>query len=71
MNKPENEMLLCVLEKKTSKTGKDYYTGFLGLNSVYVSEYEGKLWVKLQKWPKKDPAPQSQAPQIGDDDVSF
>lgn len=45
-------MLLLVLEKKESKNGKVFYSGFMGLNSVYADEYQGKLFVKLQKWPK-------------------
>lgn len=75
--KPDNEMLLMVLEKKQSATGKDYYVGFMGLNTVYASESNGKLFVNLQKWPRKDApadAPKKEsapAQKVDEEDVPF
>lgn len=63
-------MLMMVLEKKTSKTGKEYYTGFLGLNSVYANESNGKLYITLQKWPKKE-KPSGNLPIAEEEDVPF
>ena len=78
MIKPEVELLLAVLEKKIGKNGNTYWTGFMGLNTVYVSEYDNKLWIKLQKWPKKEqplaPVGQNgfnQKPSYGEEDVPF
>jgi hypothetical protein len=70
MNKPENEMLYMVLEKKVSaQTGKEYYTGFLGINSIYANEHNGKLYIKIQKWPKKENA--NSAFKSTEEDVPF
>lgn len=72
LNKPENEMLLMVLEEKLSKTGKKYYTGFMGLNSVYANESNGRLFVTLQKWPKKEILPENiKVPLAPEEDVPF
>lgn len=54
MNKPEKEMLLAVLDEKTLNNGNVIYTGFLGFNSIHASVYNGKLYIRLQKWPKKE-----------------
>ena len=72
LNKPENEMLLMVLEEKLSKTGKKYYTGFFGLNSIYANESKGKLYVNIQKWPKKEILPENaKVPLAAEEDVPF
>lgn len=54
MTKPENEMIFMVLEPKETRKGETIYTGFLGINSVSASFYNEKLYIRLQKWPKKD-----------------
>jgi hypothetical protein len=72
MNKPENEMLIMVLEPKTGKNGNQFYTGFLGMNSVHASEYQGKLFVRLQKWPKKEgQEPYNKQQPVAEDDITF
>lgn len=52
--KPENEMLLAVLEPKTLKNGNVIYTGFFGFNALCANIHDGKIFLKIQKWPKKD-----------------
>lgn len=54
MNKPDAEITMMILEKKTSQRGKEYFTGRLGFNRIYADEYNGKLYVKIQSWPKED-----------------
>jgi len=73
MNKPENEMLLAVLEAKTLKNGSVIFTGFLGMNTIYANEYNGKLFIKLQKWPKKEKNQYDQTPTFNGNeaDVDF
>jgi len=73
LNKPENEMLLMVLEEKLSKTGKKYYTGFMGLNSVYANESGGKLFVSLQRWKRDETkeSSKSKIPLAKEEDVPF
>ena len=68
MNKPEKEMLLAVLEKRVSQNGKEFYVGFMGLNTVYVKVSGDKMYINLQKWPKKDNPLDNQSVE---DDVSF
>jgi hypothetical protein len=55
MNKPEQEILFAVLEETQKSTlERRVYQGFMGHMTVYASESNGKLYINLQKWPKKD-----------------
>jgi|GEM_PF-6547781 len=54
MKNPDQEILMMRLIKKTSQSGKVYFTGKLGFNTVYANEYNGKLYIKLQQWPQDD-----------------
>jgi hypothetical protein len=58
--KPENEIIFAVLDEKQANNGDIFYSGFLGPNTIKASLYNGKLYLRLQKWPKKD----IQAPSI-------
>jgi len=53
-NGPEKEMLLAVLEFKKEYNGTQYFSGFMGLNSLSASVKDGKIFLNLQKWPKNE-----------------
>lgn len=56
-NKPdglENEMLFAVFELRQTKTGKTLYTAQLGFLTLVINEWEGKLYLRIQKWKKRE-----------------
>lgn len=74
MSRPENEMIFAVLEERQSKNGEIFYSGFLGPNTIKASVYNGKLYLRLQKWPKRESGltvePQTNA-SSSDEEVPF
>lgn len=68
MNKPEKEILLAVLDKRFSQSGKEYFVGYMGLNTVYVSTTGDKMYISLQKWAKKE---ESHSDENVEEDVKF
>lgn len=66
---PENEMLLAVLEFKREYNGTNYYSGFMGLNSISAAVKGDKIFLNLQKWPKNENTARGNFTK--EEDVSF
>lgn len=68
-NGPEKEMLLAVLEFRKEHNGTQYFSGFMGLNSLSASVKDGKIFLNLQKWPKNENTNKSSFAK--EDDITF
>lgn len=57
MSKPENKMLLAVLDvSKVTDDATYFKTRGLGLNSIGATLKNGKLYIELVKFPKEEKA---------------
>ena len=57
MNKPDNKMLIAVLDISKETDDATYFKGApFGLNSISANLKGGKLYIEIQKWPKRENA---------------
>lgn len=69
MIQKENEMLIAILDVSKQTENATYFKGAsLGLNSISANLKNGKLYISIVKWPKKD---QPGSGQFAEEDAPF